>query len=71
MVKTRVLGLGVFTMIPTWGSIHLGPHEKGKSGSKQDETQFITKKKWCFSEFAISFKLVGQIIERDTTIPFK
>jgi hypothetical protein len=31
-----------------WGSIHLGPHEKGKSGSKQDETQFITKKIGAF-----------------------
>jgi len=25
---------GVFTMIPMWGSIHLGPQEKGKRGLK-------------------------------------
>jgi hypothetical protein len=34
MVKTRVFGFGVFTMIPMWGSIHLGPQEKGKRGLK-------------------------------------
>jgi hypothetical protein len=35
-------------MIPMWGSIHLGPHEKGKRGSKQDKTQFITKEMVLF-----------------------
>jgi len=34
MVKTWVLGFGVFTMIPMWGSILLGPQEKGKRGVK-------------------------------------
>jgi hypothetical protein len=62
MIKTRVFGFGVNS---PW------PAGKRKEGAQNRMKLSSSQKNWCFSEFAISFKLVGQIFERDTTIPFK